>query len=53
LMGRGIFVQAIRPPTVPVNTARLRFTVMATHTPQDLQGLLSAVRETGQELAVI
>lgn len=53
LMDRGIFVQAIRPPTVPVNTSRLRFTVMATHTPQDLQRLLTAVREVGQELAVI
>ncbi|MEO6026177.1 MAG: 8-amino-7-oxononanoate synthase [Candidatus Binatia bacterium] len=47
LLERGVFVQAIRPPTVPDGTARLRVTVMATHTDADLayavdafQGLL-------------
>lgn len=53
LMDRGVFVQAIRPPTVPVNTSRLRITVMATHTPDDLEQLLTSVREVGKELAVI
>ncbi len=42
---KGIFVQAIRPPTVPVNTARLRVTVMATHTQGDLDKLLDAIKE--------
>ncbi len=37
LFEEGIFVQAIRPPTVPVNTARLRVTVMATHSRADLE----------------
>ncbi len=44
LLQQGIFVQAIRPPTVPVGTARLRLTVMATHTNEDLEQLIQALR---------
>ena len=43
LRGQGIFVQAIRPPTVPVNAARLRLTVhadWADGTPQRLAAAL-------------
>jgi 8-amino-7-oxononanoate synthase len=53
LLDRGIFVQAIRPPTVPVNTCRLRVTVMAKHTQEDLNRLLASMREVGSELAVV
>jgi 8-amino-7-oxononanoate synthase len=34
---RGVFAQAIRPPTVPEGTSRLRLAVMATHEPADLR----------------
>jgi 8-amino-7-oxononanoate synthase len=34
---RGVFAQAIRPPTVPQETSRLRLTVMASHTPAELR----------------
>lgn len=36
LLEAGIFIQGIRPPTVPVSACRLRGTVMATHQPEEL-----------------
>jgi 8-amino-7-oxononanoate synthase len=42
LLERGVFVQAIRPPTVPDGTARLRVTVMATHTDEDMAHAVEA-----------
>ncbi len=34
---RGVFAQAIRPPTVPEGTSRLRLTVMANHRAEELR----------------
>ena len=42
LLERGIFVSAIRPPTVPAHTARLRVTVTAGHTDEDIDACLEA-----------
>ena len=36
LLERGVFAQGIRPPTVPYGTSRLRVTVMASHTPEQI-----------------
>ena len=52
---RGVFAQAIRPPTVPAGTSRLRLAVMATHTAEELRDaarvLGAAARELGLDLA--
>ena len=40
LMQEGVFVSAIRPPTVPAGTARLRVTFSALHTETQFQKLL-------------
>jgi 8-amino-7-oxononanoate synthase len=52
---RGIFAQAIRPPTVPAGTSRLRLAVMASHTKSELREaaevLAAAVPRAAREAA--
>ncbi len=45
LRARGIWVAAIRPPTVPEGTARLRITLSASHTAVDVSTLIGALHE--------
>lgn len=47
LAGEGILVPAIRPPTVPAGTSRLRVTVSAAHTGDDLKRLTEALHRAG------
>jgi 8-amino-7-oxononanoate synthase len=45
LLEAGFYVGAIRPPTVPVNTARLRVTLSAAHSIADVDSLLDRLAE--------
>lgn len=45
LRERGLWVSAIRPPTVPPSSARLRITLTAAHQPQDIDRLLEVLHD--------
>lgn len=45
---RGFFILAIRPPTVPKGTARLRISVQSDHTAEQLDGLCTAIGELAE-----
>ncbi len=52
LLESGFYVQGIRPPTVPPGTSRLRATIMATHTNEQLDHALEAFARAGENLPV-
>jgi predicted pyridoxal phosphate-dependent acyltransferase len=49
LLDEGVYVQGIRPPTVPDGTSRLRITLMATHTKEQLDFSLKAFEKIGRQ----
>jgi len=53
LRARGVLAQAIRPPTVPEGTARLRVTPMATHNSAQLDRVLAAFADAGRAAGVV
>ena len=51
LLREGLYVQAIRPPTVKVS--RIRVTIMATHTMDDLVFALKKIYKVGKQIGII
>jgi 8-amino-7-oxononanoate synthase len=49
---RGVFAQGIRPPSVPAGSARLRFTVMASHRPAELENAAKLVGAAAREMGI-
>jgi len=53
LLERGILTTAVRPPTVPAGTARLRLSVTLAHTDNDLDRLVKALGEIADEMGIL
>jgi 8-amino-7-oxononanoate synthase len=45
LRARGVTVRAVRPPTVPAGTARVRLTLTSRHSEQDVDAAIAALRD--------
>ena len=53
LQDGGVFAPGIRPPTVPQGTSRIRVTVMAAHTLEDMDRALLVFDRAGRRLGII
>lgn len=53
LLAQGVFAPAIRPPTVPQSTSRIRVTVTSEHTPEQIDEALHAFDSAGRATGII
>jgi len=52
LSQNGIFALAIRPPTVPQNTARIRFSITAVHSKEELSYAIEIIKKAGKKFGI-
>lgn len=53
LLDEGVYAQAIRPPTVPKGRSRIRATVMATHSDDDIAFAVEAFHRAGKKAGLL
>jgi len=53
LFTEGVYAPAIRPPTVPDATSRIRVTVTSEHTPSHIDHALTSFQRAGQSAGLI
>jgi 8-amino-7-oxononanoate synthase len=53
LLEEGVFIQGIRPPSVPQGTSRLRITVSAAHSPGEVAFALEALENAARKVGII
>jgi 8-amino-7-oxononanoate synthase len=53
LLAEGIYIPAIRPPTVPNGSSRLRATLMSSHKRSDLEIALNVIKNIGRDINII
>ncbi len=53
IMEKGLYLQAIRPPTVPTGTSRLRLTVIRAFSTEEMDYSVAAITEAGRIMGLI
>ena len=53
LMRKGLFLQGIRPPTVPEGTSRLRLTVVRGFTQEDMDYAIETIIHAGKKMGLV